>query len=73
MSTQTNSVLQMSRRKRLRLGDVLLEAGAITQEQLEEALRLQKKSGHKLGRALTEVGAIGERELHEFLAKKSDF
>ena len=33
------------RRKKLRLGEVLIEAGAITQEQLEEALAEQRRSG----------------------------
>ena len=51
---------------------MLLEAGAITQAQLDEALAEQKKSGHKLGRALTDVGAISEAELHQFLARRLD-
>ncbi|MEM6512217.1 MAG: GspE/PulE family protein [Pseudomonadota bacterium] len=69
MNTEAQKV---ARRKKLRLGEVLIEAGAITQEQLENALQEQKQSGHKLGRALTDVGAISERELHEFLAKKME-
>jgi len=48
----------------------LLEAGAITEDQLNQALALQKQSGHKLGRALTEVGAIEEGQLYHFLAKR---
>ncbi len=63
---------KVAKRKKVRLGDVLLEAGAITEEQLEAALKQQKSSGHKLGRALTDVGAISDTELHEFLAKKLD-
>ncbi len=70
MSTNSLSVSQIRRRKKLRLGELLIQAGAITQQQLEEALTFQKKSGHKLGRALTETGAIGETELHEFLAQR---
>ena len=60
----------MARRKKLRLGDLLLEAGAISQAQLDQALALQKQSGHKLGRALTEIGAIEEDDLYRFLAKR---
>ena len=69
MNTEAQKV---ARRKKLRLGEVLIEAGAITQEQLETALAEQKRTGYKLGRALTDVGAISERELHEFLAKKME-
>lgn len=69
MSKSTTALLKTtSRRKKLRLGDLLQGADIITQEQLEQALALQKTSGHKLGRALTEIGAITESELHEFLA-----
>ena len=57
------------RRKKLRLGDLLIQENVITQEQLMQALADQKRTGHKLGRALTDVGAIGEKELHLFLAK----
>ena len=69
---QSNEAQKVARRKKLRLGDVLIEAGAITQDQLEEALAEQKRSGHKLGRALTDVGAISEKELYAFLAKKME-
>ena len=54
----------------MRLGELLLDAGAITQDQLDQALAMQKRTGHKLGRALTEVGAIEEAELYQFLAKR---
>ncbi len=70
MVSTTATLAKTSRRKKIRLGDMLLEAGAITQAQLDEALAEQKKSGHKLGRALTDVGAISEGELHRFLAKR---
>jgi MSHA biogenesis protein MshE len=55
-------------RKRIRLGDLLLEKKLISQEQLDEALAEQKRSGRKLGRALTDIGAISEPALHECLA-----
>ena len=72
MSTPSTTVSELARRKKLRLGELLLDAGAITRQQLDQALALQKKTGHKLGRALTEVGAIGDVELHEFLARRLD-
>ena len=66
----TANAMDPRRRKRLRLGDVLIEAGAITASQLDDALAEQKRSGQKLGRALVNIGAIGERELYDFLADK---
>jgi len=70
MSTTSASVSKLVRRKKMRLGELLIDANAITQEQLEQALKLQKTTGHKLGRALTEVGAIDEADLYKFLAKR---
>ena len=70
MSTSSATVSKLARRKKMRLGELLLDANAITEEQLEQALALQKSTGHKLGRALTEVGAIDEADLYKFLAKR---
>lgn len=56
-------------KKRIRLGDLLMSEGVITDAQLTEALQRQKQTGQKLGRALTDVGAISEHDLHVLLAK----
>jgi len=53
--------------KYLRLGDLLLSVGAITQEQLDDALKFQKTTGHRLGQALIEGKFITERQLIEAL------
>jgi type IV pilus assembly protein PilB len=45
---------------RKRLGEILLEAGIITNEQLTEALEYQRMWGHKLGTALVAKGFITE-------------
>ena len=50
-----------------RLGDLLIAAGMITQEQLDEGLRLQKGSGKRLGTVLQENGFITESDLIEAL------
>ena len=50
-----------------RLGDILIAAGLITQEQLEEALAKQKGSGKRLGTVLQEEGYITELEMIEAL------
>ncbi len=57
------------RKKKIRLGELLIRESVITEAQLEMALARQKRTGHKLGRALTDVGAISESGLHRFLAQ----
>jgi MSHA biogenesis protein MshE len=55
-------------RKRVRLGDLLLEKKLISEQQLKEALEEQRVSGRKLGRALIDIGAVSEADLHGCLA-----
>lgn len=55
-------------RKRVRLGDLLLEKKLISVEQLKEALEEQRKSGRKLGRVLVDIGAVSEADLHSCLS-----
>ena len=50
-----------------RLGDILIAAGLITQEQLDEALAKQKGSGKRLGTVLQDEGYITELEMIEAL------
>jgi len=58
----------MSRFKKIRLGDLLVQEGKISQQQLEEALQEQKGSGKKLGEILIDQGRIDEESLLRFLA-----
>lgn len=53
---------------KLRLGDLLVAAGEITEAELEQALALQKANGHKLGRILVEQGFVEEDALLGFLS-----
>jgi len=55
-------------RKRIRLGDLLLEKKLISEQQLKEALAEQRSSGRKLGRVLIDIGAVSEADLHGCLA-----
>jgi MSHA biogenesis protein MshE len=55
-------------RKRVRLGDLLLEKKLISEQQLTEALVEQRRSGRKLGRVLIDIGAVAEADLHGCLA-----
>ncbi|MCW8918186.1 MAG: GspE/PulE family protein [Gammaproteobacteria bacterium] len=57
-------------RKKIRIGDLLVEHKIISENQLMTALADQKKSGHKLGRALIELGFLGEDQLLEFLSRQ---
>jgi len=59
----------MTVKRRIRLGDVLVEHGTITAEQLATALTEQRRSGRKLGRVLADLGFVSESALHELLAK----
>jgi MSHA biogenesis protein MshE len=55
-------------KKRVRLGDLLLEKKLISEQQLQEALAEQRTSGRKLGRVLIDIGAVSEADLHTCLA-----
>jgi MSHA biogenesis protein MshE len=59
----------MTVKRRIRLGDVLVEHGTISAEQLATALTEQRRSGRKLGRVLGDLGFVSESALHELLAK----
>ena len=60
--------------KNIRLGDILIEQGFVTQEQLTHALALQKESNYakKLGEIFIEEGLISEKELATVLAEQLD-
>jgi type IV pilus assembly protein PilB len=53
--------------KRKRLGDLLVEASVISQEQLNSALQEQKTSSLRLGDQLAEMGLLSEQQLIEIL------
>jgi MSHA biogenesis protein MshE len=56
--------------RKIRLGDLLVEKGLITEDQLQHALGEQKKFGRKLGGTLIELGMIDENSLLELLAEQ---
>ena len=59
-------------RKRVRIGDLLVEQKMISEAQLQEALAEQKKSGRKLGRVLVENGFVAEDKLLLLLSEQLD-
>ena len=58
------------RKKKMRLGDLLVHTGTITQEQLAKALEKQKKSGMKLGETLVDEGIITEDDIAVALSRQ---
>lgn len=53
-----------------RLGDMLIEAGALTQEKLMQALEIQKETGQRLGNVLLEAEYITEEQLIDALRQQ---
>ncbi|MFH1216379.1 MAG: GspE/PulE family protein [Pseudomonadota bacterium] len=59
----------MTEKKPKRIGDVLLDRGIITQDQLRIALIEQKNSGDMLGKALVRLGFVSEATLRDALGE----
>ncbi|HSP93398.1 MAG TPA: ATPase, T2SS/T4P/T4SS family, partial [Thermoanaerobaculia bacterium] len=54
----------------VKLGDLLLKAKLITQDQLDAALKSQREEGGKIGEALVRVGAVTENDITETLSQQ---
>lgn len=61
------------RRKKMRLGDVLITDGAITQEQLEKALVLQKEKKKRLGLILVDENITTEEAIAKALSRQLEY
>lgn len=57
-------------RKKLRIGDVLIAAGVLTKEKLEEALEKQKGTGHRIGEVLIDEGYVNEEQVAHALSEQ---
>ncbi|MCH8499972.1 MAG: GspE/PulE family protein [Marinobacter sp.] len=57
-------------KKKLRIGDMLVQGGVITEDQLMAALKEQKNTGRKLGRTLVDMGLVEEDRLLNFLSRQ---
>jgi adsorption protein B len=55
---------------RRRLGDLLLESGEITHEQLNKAILEQQKTGDRIGQVLCKMQVMTKKSLTEWLAKQ---
>ena len=60
----------MNTRRKIRLGDLLVQQKLISEDQLKQALADQKKTGHKLGRVLIENGFVEEDEILRTLSEQ---
>lgn len=60
------------RKSKLRLGEILLKEGLLTQQQLDETLRFQKSSGRTIGDIIVDRGFVSEQDLANALAKQLD-
>lgn len=53
--------------KKLRLGDLLVQYGIISEEQLQQALKIQRETGTKIGEALIQLGFVTKQSINEVL------
>ena len=54
----------------LKLGEILLQQGLITESQLQKAIETQKQSGERIGETLVKLGYIDEENIVSALAKQ---
>ena len=57
-------------RRRMPLGEQLVEADLLTRDELEDALKLQASKGQKLGEILLELGVITEDQMLPFIHRQ---
>ena len=55
------------------LGQVLIQGGKITSEQLAKVLQMQKEEGGRLGELLVKLGFVSEEDIVQALAIQHDF
>ena len=61
----------MADNSKIRIGDLLVSAGYVTEDQLKEALSIQKQSGGKrIGQVLIEMGYVTEEHMLSALANR---
>ena len=64
------STLPSATAKKIRIGDLLVENGLITAEQLQHALAEQRRLGSKLGRTLIDLGMVKENDMLALLSRQ---
>ncbi len=69
MATSTDNDLNTSL-KRKKLGELLIHAGLITSDNLEEALRIQKSRKKKIGQILIDMGVTSDEQIAKALSSQ---
>ena len=64
--------MEFNNRKK-RLGDILIDAGVIDEQQLTEALAAQREKGQKLGETLIDLGFTNEVEIANALHRQLNY
>jgi MSHA biogenesis protein MshE len=57
-------------KQKIRIGELLVQNGVITEQQLEAALAKQKEAGQRLGKVLVDLGFVEEDQLLSFLSQQ---
>ena len=60
----------MAKEKYLRLGELLIKEGLISEEQLKKAMGVQKQEGGRLGEVLIKLGMVKEDQMVAILGKQ---
>jgi len=60
----------MAVKQKIRIGDLLVQSGVITENQLQQALEKQRSTGQRLGRTLINLGFIQEDKFLSFLSEQ---
>ncbi len=60
----------MARPEKFRLGEILVQQGLLSNDQLAKSLEVQKISGKKLGRVFIEAGHVSEIQISQAIARQ---
>ncbi|HEY5529771.1 MAG TPA: ATPase, T2SS/T4P/T4SS family [Thermoleophilia bacterium] len=60
-------------RRSMRLGDILIERGAITETQLNKSLEYQRDTGARLGEAVTQLGYVTADQIADALSWQGNY
>ena len=60
----------MIQKTRKRLGEILVEAGKLREEDIRKALTEQNKYGEKLGKVIVKMGLLSEKEIIDTVSKQ---
>lgn len=61
---------ESEKKKKKRLGEILREAGLITEDQLREALETQRRTGERIGKILVKLGMVEEDKMMDYLGEQ---